>query len=93
MAPEAAEDVAVATLEMALEAEDDVAVSVGRRPSLTTGPVRMASSSLAITVEFAVVFNQADYILREFMTELRGLRCLCGLLPLRDYRRIDRRGC
>ena len=55
MAPEAAEDVAVATLEMALEAEDDVAVSVSRRPSLATGPVREASSSLAITVEFAVL--------------------------------------
>ena len=73
-ASEAPDDVAIATLEIAPEAAGDVAVSVGRRASLVTLPDRIASSSSAITVEFAVVFNQDNHILRKLWTELRGLR-------------------
>ena len=55
MAPEAPDDVAIVTLEIAPEAAGDVAVSVGMRASLVTIPNRMASLSSEITVEFTVL--------------------------------------
>ena len=54
-APEAPDDVALVTLEIAPEEAGDVAVSIGKRASLVNVPDRKASSSFAITVEFAVV--------------------------------------
>ena len=49
------DDVATTTLEMAPEAADNAAVSVVRRPLLTTVPAWIASSSSAITVKFGVL--------------------------------------
>ena len=54
-APEAPDDIAPAAFKVAPEAPDDVAVSVGKRVSLATVPDRIAYSSSAITVEFAVL--------------------------------------
>ena len=53
--PEAPDDVTIATLEISLKAAGDVAVVFGRRVSLVTVPDQIASSSYAITVEFAVM--------------------------------------
>ena len=73
MAPEAADDVAPAAFEVTPEAASDVTVTVGRRGSLITVLTQIASSSSAINVEFAVVFNKVNHILHKLHTELRGL--------------------
>ena len=53
--PEAPDDVAMTTLEMAPKAAGDVEGSVGMRALLIAVPARIASSSSAITVGFAVL--------------------------------------
>ena len=51
-------------------ASSDVAVIVGMRALLATALARIASLCYSITVEFAVVFNQADYIVRELLADI-----------------------